>query len=571
MPLSSCQIDRPSYDLWLEEYDFARRIAGADVERAKLMANAAMIGRRISQQTRPFTRPQRPYPHPRNPHGSLRGNQGDESQHAIMHADGSLGRVADFDDSPELLPIESTQSYAFAKQADRIFEDIMESETGLVVSPEKYAKRMAEKDRLLNDAYAIANGLARAGVQAMREDKWACYRYMIHSDTLEELPRFRRICLNPYVAAMSRAGRLAALEYFLSLHDPWQYRFWTFTSGKRCRGHEINARCKWLFRKLSKLNALFAKRAFPCEFVFRACEFGTLENAKNTKHGGRLQKKGRHIFYHPHLHCVLFVREFMSEAKWGMLINTVHDFWQRDGEKLHWDAGGMIKNARECVKYVTKPGDMVWLAQKRPEELKRLHEQTLGLRMCTPLGELKKQIRARKAAGLMLARQTTDDGCIWREIKNPDHPFWADPHSEQEHATLRALREEARASRRTDSDVCRVVCRCMPAVGPLRVKEPSVIVMGNVVDMERIRTHPLVVRIREYTREAFEAGVLMATTDFEARAKSRAMAAALAANQCSHGHFNCPADPRDAPPEWPPPKFEPYYEPEYARSLLETA
>jgi hypothetical protein len=530
---------------------------------------AAMLGRRYAEPPRKGKR---------RPPSRLRDNAGDESQQAVTLSDGSLSRLADFDDSPGYEPIEVTQSWHFATETDRIFSNIMEEETGHVVSPEKYAKRLAEKERLRDNAYEICRALERVGVTAWRDDRWVCWRYLIHTETIEELPNFRRICLNPYVASMTRSSKLAALEYFLSLHYPWQYRFWTFTGGKRCRVHEINARCRWLFRKLSKLNALFKEQAFPCEFVFRACEFGTVENAKTP--GGDIQRKGRHVFYHPHLHAVLFVREFMSEAKWGMLINTVHDFWRENGERLHWDAGGMIKNARECVKYVTKPADMVWLARKRPFELKRLSEETFGLRLCTPLGELKKQICARKAAGLMLVRRSTANGCIWREIKNPDHPLWDDPHSEQENNTVRALRKEARASRRTDPDVCRVVCRCMPAVGPLRVKEPGVVIMGNRLDLDRINKHPLVVRIREYTREAFEAGAFIAamedrvSADAAVRARSRAMAAALEAgglDQCSHGHTNCPAASGAGPPEWPPPKFEPHYDEDYARELLANA
>jgi hypothetical protein len=156
------------------------------------------------------------------------------------------------------------------------------------------------------------------------------------------------------------------------------------------------------------------------------------------------------------------------------------------------------------------------------------------------MGELKRQIRARKDAGLMLVRVTTEDGCIWREIKNPDSPFWQDPHDARERNSLRALREEARSRRHTEGSVCRVVTRCMPTVGPFRVKEPTVLVMGNTIDMAAIRMHPLVAKIRHHTRAAWLAGLRLAEMEFGV--------ASRALDQGSHGHVNCPREEYRPPP-----------------------
>lgn len=518
-------IDAPTRAIWEEEYAFARD-AGFDAERAAHIASAAS---RTRNQSVRLAKP-RPSPPPRE-------IPGDEP--LGMYEDGHIARIADADDSDRWRFIEESQSWEFASAADRILTDIMEAETGMPVSKKKYDKRLAEKDRLRDYAYTICHACESIGLPMYRNDGWTAWRYGVHSEHLEELPNYRRVCLNPYVAAMTRAGKLSALEYFLSLYEPWQYRFWTFTSGPRCRSFELRARVKWLHRRLSKLNALLKKRGFPCEFIFRATEFGTLENTeKGKKTGGSLQRKGRHVFYHPHIHAVLFVREFMSEGRWQLLLSVVHGFW-----KHHWDAGKLIENARECVKYVSKPGDMAALARSNPHELKRLYEATAGLRFVTPLGELKRQIRARKDAGLMLVRVTTDDGCIWREIKDPDHPFWQDEHSEKELNTLRALREEARSRRKTEGDILRVVKRCMPTVSPQRVKEPTVLLIGNVIDLDRIRTHPLVAKIREYTADAYRAGLAVAAMDEGGERQGL--------DQSSHGHTNCP---RVA--QWPPPRLE---------------
>jgi hypothetical protein len=470
--------------------------------------------------------------------------------------DGRIRRIAEFDDSVAVEEAKFRESARFVRKAEATLMELMEEETGLVVSPEKYEKRMNEKDNLRGQAGEICRALERVGVKMFRTDNVLAWRYHVHSALFEELPNYRRVMLNPYMAAMARASKLAALEHFLSLYAPWQYRFWTFTGGKRCRSHEIRSCCQWMFRRLSTLNHRLKKMGFPVEFVFRSTEFGKTEKTGKSRGnlnetGGEIERYGRHTFYHPHMHTVLFVRKFMDEGMWKLMLSIVHDFWRRDGERLHWDAGEMIHNARECVKYVTKPGDMVALARGNPRELKRLFEATEGLRMVAPMGGLKKRIRARKDAGLMLVRKTKEDGCIWLEVRNPDHRVIPDEHTDREKNLLADARAVARLARRAERPVCEVVKRCMPTVGPMRVKEPTVLVIGNTLDAERVRRHPLVARIRHYTQDAYNAGLALANTDFEARARERL-------GQCSHGHINC----FDAtggvgqPPVWPPPRLE---------------
>jgi len=525
----------PSSDEWLDWYGYYRDL-GCEPGEARYLAREETRDRTAGNRSA-FAREYRPFV----PQGDWRDPD----------------CIRSYSSNPsEQLDIEASLSWKFAIDAERIASDIMEGETGAVVSPEKYEKRLSEKERSRDAATVICGALERVGVPMWRHDAWSLWRYNLHSALLEELPAYRRVCLNPYIAAMTRSSKLSALEYFLSLYEPWQYRFWTFTSGERCKHFQLRERCEWLFRKLSKLNALLKKRGFPVEFVFRACEFGTLEDGKRKGSGGSVQRRGRHVFYHPHIHTVLFVREFVSEGRWQLMLSIVRDFWQRDGKRLHWDAGKMIGNARECVKYVTKPGDMVWLAQHKPLELKNLFDATLGLRMVTPLGGLKRQIRARKQAGTMLVRVTTGDGCIWREIKDPDSPFWQDDHTDRERASLRAAQEEARSRRQSEREHIRVVKRCMPTVGPDRVKEPTVLVMANTENradiLAYVSKHPLVARIRHHTAAAYAAGLALARTDFEGLARERVGAlAGVGLDQGSHGHINCPADEC-----WPPPPLE---------------
>ncbi|MCL1888316.1 MAG: protein rep [Kiritimatiellaeota bacterium] len=468
-------------------------------------------------------------------------------------ARGRLVPAADFDDSFAIEEARIRVCEDWARGAELTFMDVMENETGMFVSDEKYRKRLDEKLDLRIQSDEICDALERAGVPMLRRDTTAAWRYHVHSGHYEELPHYRRVMINPHMAAMARAPKLAAIEHHMSLFAPWQFRFWTFTSGKRCKSHEIRSRCQWMFRRLSKLNARFAKMGFPCEFIFRSCEFGKTEKTDKSgqKTGGEILRIGRHVFYHPHIHTILFVREFMSPARWDLLLSVTREFWRRDGERLHWDAGEMIQNPRECVKYVTKPGDMLALARGNSRELRRLYEATARLRMATPMGELKKRIRARKDAGLILVRKTTGEGCVWLEVRNPDKSLVPDERTGKD-KLLADAREIARLARRSPKPFCEVVKRCMPTVGPQRVKEPTVIVIGNTLDKEHVRRHPLVARIREHTAAAYRVGLVMARIDDAQRRPPRG----ACSDQSSHGHINCPRDFGDgahcggSPPKW---------------------
>ncbi len=455
---------------------------------------------------------------------------------------GGLYRVSDADET-EYAAVEEMRSHQFVKDAQVRLDDLLEGETGVLISPMTYARRTMERERLFNQATIIVNGLRRAGIEGMREDAWKMWRIGIHSREVEELPAFRRIMLNPYVAAMARASKLAAVEYFLAFHEPWRYRMWTFTSGERCKVDQVPIRCRWMFRRLSKLNAKLKKHFPGVEIVFRATEFGSLESEKKGS-GGEIQRRGRHVFYHPHCHCILYVsRPFMSEGMWDLLIDYVHGFWRRNGEKIHWDAGNLIRNARELVKYVSKPGDMCWLAEHRPDELGKLYNALEGMRLLEPMGELRRQIRAREQAGLTLARRTTDDGSIWLQVLNTNRSPTTRRRIDETDEGFEKYRKDVSDFRFVDrlkgasgEAVQEVVKLCMPCARASRVKEPTVLVMGNMAkpDLSKVFEHPLVLRCYKRTREAYLAGKRLA--ELEDAFASGCL------NQGSHGHIYCPSD-----------------------------
>jgi hypothetical protein len=207
------------------------------------------------------------------------------------------------------------------------------------------------------------------------------------------------------------------------------------------------------------------------------------------------------------------------------MVNFVHRKWEH-----HWDAGEMIRNARECCKYVTKPGDMVKLGERSPAALAAVEAALHGLRLVTPMGTLKREIRARKLAGRCLRRKRTPDGTIWREAW--DHNKHAEQDKDDQDAMFKLHQaevkdridakgltgdgadapvgpweHEGRLRKKSDAWICKVMARLAPAVGPRGLKEPRVIIGGTHLDRKAVMNHPLVSRLWAQTVEAWHAGL----------------------------------------------------------------
>ena len=399
--------------------------------------------------------------------------------------------------------------------AERTLRELVREETGGPAG-EKFTKQKRERLELLAQSHQIAQRLEAAGVPAYRHDDTSLWVYWICSDQWEELAKFRRIMFSPAVAAQVRSSKLAALEFFLQ-RNPF-CRFWTFTSGPRVGLDELRDRITWLHSKLNELNKIL-RRQFSVEIIFRSTELGSVEfdesgNGLAEAKSGRIEtdENGNPLF-HPHAHCVVqSLVGFIHPAVWSKMFEAIWDFWRDDeGKPLNWDGGrkgqsGVIRNARECCKYVTKPGDMLRLTG---DNLKRTHQALTGLKLVQPLGELKKEISNRKKEKKRLIRQNTSEGCVWKECF-----CWNKhgPESESEREFAQNLKEsktmlsETLAAARcvpgqspVDTNEkpawCRVFSRMAPAVGPRLVKEPRAIVGGNVFDQASVRGHPLIFKL----------------------------------------------------------------------------
>lgn len=156
---------------------------------------------------------------------------------------------------------------------------------------------------------------------------------------------------------------------------------------------------------------------------------------------------------------------------------------------------GQIRDARECCKYITKPGEMVKLSA---DELVALQTQLFRMKLAQPMGRLAEEMRARKKRRLRLVKTNTPDGWVYDEVQN-----W------NTHARRTRLEKAADCIAKlakTTTGACspRIVCRLPPGFGPSGIKEPRVVVMATRWDEDAVRSHPLVRRLIEKHQDAFD-------------------------------------------------------------------
>lgn len=423
-------------------------------------------------------------------------------------------------------PARITEQQRF-KEAEADYADVCQSETGKEVSPEEWERQKMERAEIRKQSHYLAHILENQGTRAYRDDAFQLWIWHVHSKVAESIPNFRRICFLPYIAAIVRASKLAALEYFLDRH-PYS-RFWTFTSGQRVGIDGLRGRVQTLHTDLNALNKELRRR-YGVELVFRSTELGSVEfdsaNRRAADSGSIEYDENGDPLFHVHSHCVVHSTVgFIPPKTWKEMINFVHAQWPH-----HWDAGEIIRDARECCKYVTKPGDMVKLGERSPAALAAVEAALHGLRLVTPLGALKREIASRKKAGNCLRRKQTHDGVVWREV--PDHNKHAAQdkadqdamfelhqaeacdridakgiHGEFVEAPLPPWAAEGSVRKKSDAWICKVMARLAPAVGPRGLKEPRVIVGGTHLDVKTVMNHPLVSRLWAETVEAWQEGL----------------------------------------------------------------
>lgn len=395
----------------------------------------------------------------------------------------------------------SDEDRRFAFSASGRFYQLAAAETGRIAPDEKLKKSRRDAAELIAQSHAIAEKMKPHGFDCYRDTPFGLYLYYVHSRHVEKLPGFRRVCFIPAVAQAIRRPMVAALEYFLEKNP--LARMWVFTSGTPTPLCDVRERVKYLHRKISTLNAQDFMKETGAEIVFRATELGTPEwDSNGQRTGGEIERdEAGNLFFHVHAHCIVKLKfGKIAPRRWEKLLKQVGAFW------VHWwkdgsdEQSGIIRDAREVCKYVTKPGEMLKLSGA---ELCELQRQLSRLKLCQPLGVLAEEIKAREEhpEPKRIVRLNTPEGPVLTEELNWNKR----PRRTKEEKNYAA--GENLGARESKVDTLQVVSRLLPGFGPCGVSEPRVLILAQNWDEAAARADVAVSGLVAATAEAFGAGM----------------------------------------------------------------
>lgn len=459
----------------------------------------------------------------------------------VLETDGSVQPLSDADDSVRTLHDDPKQLHIDEVNAAMV--EIMQRDTGDTAPVEKRLDAESRHDKLREQSIEIADRLESVGRSAYRQSEFTIYTYHVHSGKVETEPNFRRKMFIPDVARKLRQPMVNAAEFWLQ-RNPFD-RMWVLSSGGRCKLTDVRTHQTAHQRKVSRLNSEIL-RPLGLQIVLACTEHGTPEYDQDGERqdAGEIERDQHgHPTFHVHTHAIVhhIGGKPLSEAKWEAALKAVWSFWHD-----WWGDAGQLHAARETVKYITKPGEMLKLTA---QELAELDDQLARSKRVRPMGALREEIRARRERCMKLDRCPTPDGRVWRETFDWDR--WGSPAMAKKPAAWHAqladtalaienadrrrrglpefeiparLRDRARwTSEASAAATERVlahpgdrtaereptplfVARLVPgfARGSL-IREPRIRVVASRFD-ESITRHPWAVHLRDITRDFWDAG-----------------------------------------------------------------
>lgn len=415
--------------------------------------------------------------------------------HPTISPNGNLEWYGDWESDPyPATALERKGLYRWYSRAEGRYIAFAKKHTGRPGDAEALGEAKQRRFDMEIQSHIIADKLQRAGIKAYRDTPFTMFRYAVHSRTLEEIPAFASTNFIPMSACGSRKRVLREVMDYMA-RQPYA-RFATFTNGERCHVGELRGRIQALSRKISKLNAEKWFKAVA-EVILRSMEVGTLET-RATKDlidlGGELPRdeQGR-VTYHPHAHVLYTPRKRISKKRWKKFLKRVRRFM---GGK-HWDDSGLIKEAREAVKYCSKPGEVAKLPQ---DETVALYNALKGLHLIETLGSLRATAERRRERYRTLVNEPTHDGPVLKEMEdwNRRLPQKKDKMREDMEAARKLAEKEA------GEGYMFLVSRTVPMPVAYDIAEPVVILCGRTFDENAVRIMPAVAELIRATQEEWD-------------------------------------------------------------------
>ena len=374
-----------------------------------------------------------------------------------------------------------------------------------------------------------------------------------NSESVEELPNYRRNNSIPYVAQQKRANLLKELTCYMDTQAQLPghlFRMWVIHNGPRCQSIDLPTRWRQQNKLVTRWNALpFAKRN-GISVMFRSNEAGSpvkkaYEKTLN-KITGKFERRylrdetGERVrcldengkqTYHPHTHLLVeFTKWLKDEQLFKFAVIgaigarlRVRRFWPLEGRPLaplkdtgyffkgfafravairaasHFGTpkldAGRIFNAREVCKYFIK-GDE--LHNLKDIDFIRFLKWTFKRRVVETYGDLKQRIRGHKRDGLKVKAvwDVKEGKCVYKVQKNYNaqliqQMITKDAQTLHLLEDLRRMDEETTEQKadRQKLERCALIAKMAPLAYFGPIKEPIFMVRGTV-DINEFRSRP---------------------------------------------------------------------------------
>lgn len=294
--------------------------------------------------------------------------------------------------APRSIIVDNTDSCAALA---RTHDGVLIRNTGWALDPERWATSCARCEALDAQTERLAALLEEAGIPARQDSDVVAIGAV--TGIVDAVSVWRPIRFLPSVAARDRRPMLNGLRYWIErVHPRSRYlRYGVVTHGDLVRAHgDLRGSLQRLARDVSKW-ACEARALYDIEVHFRGSEFTRAtasERHAAAVAAGRAFDLASYpddpVLYHVHANILLEPTRLLPKegaGSWAEFLSWTHGYFG-----AHWKDSGRIKDVRELVKYVVKPGDL--LDGRRPldaGEAKWLHESLFRLNLAQPLGSFR--------------------------------------------------------------------------------------------------------------------------------------------------------------------------------------
>lgn len=259
--------------------------------------------------------------------------------------------------------------------------------TGTEIDLKTWNDGKAKASELERQTAVIASKLASIGIPAIRPGADTYHAVGVCTGQFEVVTSWRHINFLPAVASHNRSQVIKRLAFFA---DSRAYlRYLVVTNGARCPVEVLRGRLSDLARSISRFAAMPELRAMGVTVELRVSEL-TAERDAN----GRWS-------YHPHANVIVNCARHIN---WQSFMKLCDDHLPG-----HWRDCGRLVDPAEAIKYFIKPAD---ICEHNRSELADLFFALKGLRMVTPMNELKELGQTLACKRLKIAKRR--DGEDWR-------------------------------------------------------------------------------------------------------------------------------------------------------------